>query len=158
MSNKPHSDQAFWDLMLKASPLVGAPHTVLMGMRHLRDFKAPFVTATKPQLAQITNLNEKTIQAALQKLKAVGMIDPIYNALGGRGKAVKYRIKNPYERTYRVEQAMIAKAKQEAEKERAEAEEEFQTDHEKWNAQVIAHMETGLSRMAAIQAVERGGR
>lgn len=87
-------------------------------------------------------------------MKALGIIDPIYNALGGKGKAVRYHIKNPYERAYLVEQKMKAKAKKDAEKAKIKEAKEFVTDQEKWNDQVIKMMETGMPRMAAIKAVE----
>lgn len=69
---------------------------ILETMISRSEFDDPVVTITKDQLIDRTGLDRSTVQIAIRFLEAEGTIKKIYNAMGGRGNAVTWRLMVPY--------------------------------------------------------------
>jgi len=79
--------------VLKASRSTHSARAVLLVMCWRADFNRPEVTITKPQIAEETGLDRRTVLRALRVLESEGTVEIVHNKLGGRGNAPRYRLR-----------------------------------------------------------------
>ena len=84
------------DAVAEKSKAKNSTGQILELMIRRSEFDDPVVTITKDQIIDRTGLNRTTVQYAIRFLEAEGTIKKINNALGGRGKAVTWRLMVPY--------------------------------------------------------------
>lgn len=81
------------DRVLKASRSRCSARAVLLEACRRAEFDRPETTFTKDQMQRSLGYSRRTIQLALQFLRAEGTLDPIRHFEGGKGHAVTYRLK-----------------------------------------------------------------
>lgn len=89
-----YSHAAHMDAAIKASKARNGARVVLLEAIRRADFGKPETTFTKDQIVTTTGLCLRTVRMALCDLRAEGVLVPVRNYEGGRGKAVTYRIVN----------------------------------------------------------------
>lgn len=87
-----YSHAAHMDAAIKSSKARNRARVVLLEAIRRASFGKPETTFTKEQIIETTGLCLRTVRMALCDLRGEGVLVPVRNFEGGRGKAVTYRI------------------------------------------------------------------
>jgi hypothetical protein len=87
-----YSHAAHVDAVIKSSRAKNGARAVLLEACRRATFGKPITTFTKNQIGETTGLCPRTVRMSLCDLRAEGVLVPVANFEGGRGKAVTYRL------------------------------------------------------------------
>ena len=88
-----YKPRAHMNAVLNASSSTHSARLVLLVMCWRAEFNRPEVTITKPQIAEETGLDRRTVLRAIRLLESEGTVEIVHNKIGGRGNAPTYRLK-----------------------------------------------------------------
>lgn len=87
-------NEAWVNAVIKAANVRHGTQNVLRAICAVRDYSSGRATFTKGQVYEMTGLHRETIMVALSALREKGVIVPLRNFAGGRGRATTYQIVN----------------------------------------------------------------